>query len=514
MIVGFLSGCFFELNLINAESLSKIKTMTKQFGIIFQILFLSIGNLNAQIDKNSPLFLELKKQDSLFFERGFNNCDIAYLEKTMDDNLKFYHDNGGFQDKKLFLERTKQNICGNPNQKPIRKVIENSLEVFPLYNNGELYGAIQSGEHQFFIREKGKEDALGGQAKFTSVWTKKGGNWMMSDVLSYNHGEPNKTKITDDLEQLLKDNNIPTLGLGVIEDGKLTQIKVYGKLNDKTSASYNSLFNVASLTKPVTAMTVLRLVSLGKWNPDEPLYKYFTDPDIAKDSRYKKLTTRLILSHQTGFPNWRWMNKDNKLTFDFEPGTKYQYSGEGFEYLRKAIEKKFNITLEELAKEYVFQPLGMNDTSYVWNERKQAGRIVIGYDKDGKPYDIVKNKTASAADDLTTSVEDYSQFLIAVMNNELLSPEVFDAMKTKQVKSKENKYFGLGFEIYDLDNDEIALSHGGADKGVNTFAIILPKTKQGLVIFTNVDDGYKIYEPIMNQYLGEKGKRIVEIETK
>ncbi|MBV6878637.1 serine hydrolase [Epilithonimonas ginsengisoli] len=488
--------------------------MTTRFYFSIFILFFSLGNLQAQIDKSAPLFLELKKQDSLFFERGFNNCDIAYLEKTMDENLKFYHDNGGFQDKKLFMERTKQNICGNPNQKPIRKVIENSLEVFPLYNNGELYGAIQTGEHQFYIREKGKADVLGGEAKFTSVWTKKNGNWLMSDVLSYDHGNPNNTKLTDNLEKLIKDNNIPTLGLGVIEDGKLKQIKVYGKLNDKTSASYNSLFNVASLTKPVTAMTVLRLVSLGKWNLDELLYKYFTDPNIANDPRNKKLTTRLILSHQTGFPNWRWMNTDNKLNFEFEPGTKYQYSGEGFEYLRKAIEKKFNKSLDELAKEYVFPPIGMSDTSYIWNEKKMADRIVTGYDKDGKPYDIVRNKTASAADDLVTSVEDYSKFLVSIMNNDLLSKEVFEAMKTNQVKTKENKYFGLGFEIYDLGNNEIALSHGGSDKGVNTFAIILPKTKQGLVIFTNVDDGYKVYESILNQYFGEVGKKIVEIETK
>lgn len=486
--------------------------MTKQLGIFLLILSLSAGNLNAQIDKNSPLFLELKKQDSLFFERGFNNCDLAYLEKSVDENLKFYHDNGGFQDKKLFLERTKQNICGNPDQKPIRKVIESSLEVFPLYNNGELYGAIQTGEHQFFTREKNKKDVLGGEAKFTSVWTKKDGNWMMSDVLSYDHGNP-KSEVVDNIEQLLKDNHIPTLGLGIIQDGKLTQIKVYGTLNGKTSASYNSLFNVASLTKPATAMTALRLVSLGKWNLDEPLYKYLTDPDIANDPRNKKLTTRLILSHQTGFPNWRWVNKDNKLNFEFDPGTKYQYSGEGFEYLRKAIENKFHKSLEELAKELVFQPLGMNDTGYIWNEKKNAERIVIGFDKDGKPYDIVKNKTVNAADDLVTSVEDYSKFLIAVMNNELLSPAVFEDMRTKQIVTKKYKYFGLGFEIYDLGNNEIAMSHSGSDKGVNTIAFILPKTKQGLVIFTNADDGYKIYEPIMNQYFGAAGKKIVEIET-
>jgi hypothetical protein len=488
--------------------------MTKQLGIIFLILLLSIGNLRAQIDKNSPLFIELKKQDSVFFERGFNNCDIPYLEKSVDDNLKFYHDNGGFQGKKLFLEKTKQNICGNPNQKPIRKVIENSLEVFPLYNNGELYGAIQSGEHRFYIREKGKQDALGGQAKFTTVWTKKNGEWIMSDILSYDHGDAKLDDTDNGIEQLLKDNNIPTLGLGLIEDGKLTKINVYGTQDGKTSAAYNSLFNVASLTKPVTAMTVLRLVSLGKWNLDEPLDKYWIDPDIAKDSRHKKLTTRLILSHQTGFPNWRLMNKDNKLNFEFEPGTKYQYSGEGFEYLRKAIEKKFGKSLEELAKEYVFQPLGMNDSSYIWNEKKNTDRIVVGYDNNGKTYDIVKNKTSNAADDLTTTVEDYGKFLVAVMNNELLSPSVFEAMKTRQVETKKNKYFGLGFEIYDLGNGEIALSHGGSDKGVNTIVFLLPKTKQGLIIFTNVDDGHKVYRPLIKKYLGDKGEKIIEIETK
>ncbi|KUJ51241.1 serine hydrolase [Chryseobacterium sp. JAH] len=488
--------------------------MIKELKISVFTFFFFITNLQSQVAKNSPLSLELKKQDSLFFDRGFNNCDIAYLEKAVDDNLKFYHDNGGFQDKKLFLERTKANLCSNPNQKPIRKVIENSLEVFPLYNNGNLYGAIQTGEHQFYIREKNKEDVLGGQAKFTSVWTKKNGKWIMSDVLSYDHGDPSKSKITDNLQQLLKDNNIPTLGLGVIEDGKLTEIKVYGTLDKKMTAPYNSLFNVASLTKPVTAMTVLRLVSLGKWNLDEPLDKYWIDPDIAKDPRHKKLTTRMILSHQTGFPNWRWQKTDKKLSFEFDPGTKYQYSGEGFEYLRKAIENKFHKSLEDLAKKMIFKTLKMNDTSYIWNERKDSQRIVMGYDKNGRPYDFVKNTKANAADDLITSVEDYSKFLISIMNNDLLSKTVFEDLKTKQVKTKENKYLGLGFEIYDLGNNEIVLSHSGTDKGVNTIVFILPKTKQGLVIFTNVDDGYKVYESIINRYFGDIGKKIVEIETK
>ncbi|MGV4414001.1 serine hydrolase [Chryseobacterium sp. T1] len=487
--------------------------MTKQFGICLLISLVFIGNLNAQIDKNSALFLELKKQDSLFFERGFNQCDLVYLEKTVDDQLKFYHDNGGFQDKKIFLERMKQNVCSNSDQKPIRKVIESSLQVFPLYNDGVLYGAIQSGDHQFYTREKNKEDVLNGHAKFTTVWLKKNDSWLLSDVLSYDHKPSIEQKNTDEIDQLLKDNQIPTLGLGVIENGKLTQIKVYGTLDGKINASYNSLFNVASLTKPVTAITVLKLVSEGKLSLDEPLYNYWTYPDIAKDPRHKKLTIRMILSHQSGFPNWRWENKDRKLSFDFEPGTKYQYSGEGFEYLRKAVENKFHKSLEELAQELVFKPLKMNETSYIWNE-KNIGKIVIGYDKNGKAYDIVKNKTANAADDLATTIEDYGQFLANIINGNLLSPKIFNEMKTKQVTIKNGKYFGLGFEIYDLGNNEIALSHGGADDGVRTQFFLLPKTKQGLIIFTNSDEGYKIYEPLIKKYLDDVGNKIIDIEMK
>lgn len=478
---------------------------------------LFVGVFNAQLDKNSALFLELKKEDSLFFERGFNQCDSSYLTQKVDNNLKFYHDTGGFQDRKEFLKRTQKYICGNLEEKPIRKVVANSLSVYPLYQNGALYGAIQSGDHQFYIRKKNEEDRLTGIAKFTSVWTKKDGQWLLSEVLSYDHKEAKSEIITDNwtdetILKLMKQHKIPTLGLAYIDDGKVVKSNVFGQANNPQNISKTAVFNVASLTKPITAMTVLKLVNEGKWNLDEPLYKYFTDPDIANDPRSKKLTTRMVLSHQSGFPNWRWIKENKKLSFDFDPGTKYQYSGEGFEYLRKAIENKFKKSLEELAKEQIFNPLKMNDTSYIWNE-KNSDRIVIGYDKNGKPYDIVKNKTANAADDVDTTIENYSQFLIDIMNNKLLSPTLFDDMKTPQVATKNGKHFGLGFEIYNLQNDDIALSHGGADKGVQCIFFMLPKTKQALLIFTNVDDGYNIYEPLIKHYLGVAGQEIFSIET-
>ncbi len=186
-----------------------------------------------------------------------------------------------------------------------------------MYKDGKLYAAIQNGTHQFFEKEINQPEHFGSTAKFTHLWMLENGNWKLFRSLSFDHQlkqlTVEKNNIFDHdaaIENWLKENKVPTLGLGIIEDGQLKQVKVFGDIKPGVSAPYNTYFNVASLTKPVTAMVALRLVSMGKWNLDEPLYKYWTDPDIVDDPRHKKLTTRLILSHQTGLPNWRWKNED------------------------------------------------------------------------------------------------------------------------------------------------------------------------------------------------------------
>ncbi|MNU74238.1 D-alanyl-D-alanine carboxypeptidase precursor [compost metagenome] len=317
-----------------------------------------------------------------------------------------------------------------------------------------------------------------------------------------------------EIEKWLKENNVPTLGLGIIENGKLQQINVFGEITKGNAAPYNTIFNVASLTKPITALVALKLVSLGKWNLDEPIYNYWTDPDVANDPRSKKITTRLILSHQTGFPNWRWMSEDQKLHFLFDPGTKHEYSGEGLEYLRKALEKKFKKSLQQLADELIFQPLKMTDTRYVWDQNVDVSRLAIGYDQNGNAYETVKSKIPNGADDLLTTIEDYATFLISVMNSDGLTKELFNEMISNQVASTRGKHFGLGFEIYDLGNGNYALSHGGSDKGVQTIVFFFPQTKDGILIFTNSDTGTSVYESLLKHYLGENGQKIVDIETK
>lgn len=494
-------------------------TKSSQFILPFLILFMSI--VHAQTEKTDSLYRTIISKDSLFFSAGYNTCNIGKMESMLSDGFEFYHDKGGFEDKKKFIIDFKNGLCKSPETYQLKRVlVGKSTEIYPMYKDGKIYAAIQNGDHLFYEKIGDQAEKLVGEAKFTHLWILENAEWKLKNSLSFDHHPKqttdNETMFDNDqsMQSWLKENNIPTLGLGIIEGGKLQQVKVFGDTKTGISVPLNAYFNVASLTKPVTAMVTLRLVSLGKWKLDEPLDAYWTDPDIANDARNKKITTRMILSHQTGFPNWRWMNANKKLNFQFDPGTKYQYSGEGFEYLRKALEKKFGKSLDQLAKELIFQPLKMRNTNYIWDQNTDESRFVTGYNEKGNAYPIEKIKTANAADDLHTTIEDYGNFMVSIMKGKNLKPEVFQEMIKKQVKVKENKYFGLGLEIYDLGNGEYALSHGGADQGTRCIAIVLPNSGKGIVIFTNVDDGYKVYEKLVLHYLGKEGKKIVEIETR
>ena len=319
-----------------------------------------------------------------------------------------------------------------------------------------------------------------------------------------------------EIQKLMADNNVPVLGLGLIRDGKLHEVKVFGGFKKGASATNDTIFNVASLTKPVVAVLALRLVSAGTWGLDEPLYKYWVDPDVKDDPRHKLLTTRHVLTHQTGFPNWRRMSQSKKLAFEFEPGSRYQYSGEGFEYLRRALEAKFKQPIEAMAAELLFKPLRMGETRFVWDGGVDEARYAVGYDQRGNAYPVEKVRRANAADDLLTTVEDYGKFIVSVIKGEGLTRDVFAEMTSHQLRIKENKYFGLGWGIYDGvgAGGEYALAHSGSDKGVSTQVFLLPKSKQGLIILTNVDEGYKIYGALLIRYLGEPGRKIVDIEMK
>ena len=316
-----------------------------------------------------------------------------------------------------------------------------------------------------------------------------------------------------DVPVWMAQNNVPCTGVGLIENGHIKWIKNFGNLKEGHPAPANTLFNVASQTKPVTAMLVMKLVQAGLWNLDEPLSHYWIDPDIADSPYLNKLTTRIVLSHQTGFPNWRTNNGGTKLQFNFEPGTSFGYSGEGFEYLRHAIENKFKQSLNVLMDKYLFMPQGLKNMQY-WSQNLDTGRFAMWHNGKGKRYDISIKTSVSAADDLITTVEDYCKLGIYTMNGLGLTDTLFADMTHEQVKVKENYYRALGWGLVKgLPNGEYALEHGGSDMGVRTMAIFLPKSKSGIVVMTNADNGTFVIDQVIRRAL-PYAARIQEIMNK
>ena len=157
--------------------------------ILFFVIISLLGNsdsVRAQANEEQLSQLILKK-DSLFWD-SYNRCDTSNYSQFFSDDVEFYHDKGGIT---LGVDglalSVKKNLCSNPDFRIRREVVNGTTRVFPLAKSGELYGAILSGEHVFYILEKGKEPRLDGRAKFTHLWLLKNNVWKMTRILSYDH---------------------------------------------------------------------------------------------------------------------------------------------------------------------------------------------------------------------------------------------------------------------------------------------------------------------------------------
>lgn len=153
-------------------------------------LLLFSGIARAQVEKNSDLFQTLKQKDSLLFKIGFNQCDMGLSASLMYEDLEFYHDKSGITNSKSeFVDVMKNGLCreDNPN-KIYRFLVEESLEVYPLYNDNKLYGALQNGTHFFSPKEDMDYAESNNDAKFSHLWIlDDNGQWKIKRVISYNH---------------------------------------------------------------------------------------------------------------------------------------------------------------------------------------------------------------------------------------------------------------------------------------------------------------------------------------
>jgi Domain of unknown function (DUF4440) len=152
----------------------------------FLSLFVIADNVSAQANEEQLAQMILKK-DSLFWD-SYNRCDTSNYNQFFSDDLEFYHDKGGIIHGVDGLALSmKKNLCSNADFRLRREVVKGTVKVFPLANSEKLYGAVLSGEHVFYILEKGKEPRLDGRARFTHLWLLKNNVWKMTRILSYDH---------------------------------------------------------------------------------------------------------------------------------------------------------------------------------------------------------------------------------------------------------------------------------------------------------------------------------------
>lgn len=321
------------------------------------------------------------------------------------------------------------------------------------------------------------------------------------------HAKPTETSIETNasMERALRDTGVPAVSFAQIHNGRVVRVAAFGSQSAGVAATPSTLFNIASLTKPLTAEVVLRLASRGKLSLDEPMDTAWIDPDLAADSRHKMLTPRLALTHRTGLPNWR---APTGLKFMQDPGGTWSYSGEGFQYVARFAEKRMQMPLDRLADRYVFGPLGMKDTSYV-GKRWFDGRIAVPHDGDGKPLKPTIADRANAADLVYTTPRDYARFMLAVLSDKGLSAKIAKQRWASQVSLMDiacsGKHaatcpphvgFGLGWQLMEFPDSRVFM-HTGKDEGLFTFVYLNQKTRDGTVIFTNSDVGYKMVLPVL-----------------
>lgn len=346
------------------------------------------------------------------------------------------------------------------------------------------------------------------------------------------------------LPHLLDLAMLPGLGIGVVRPGQPVWQYYTGiaSVTTKTPITANSLFPGASLGKPIFACVVLKMAQEGEIDLDRPLNEYLQE-DALTGQWGDRVTARHVLTHSTGLPNWRSQD-DQRLTPVFEPGTRFQYSGEGFFHLQRVVEHITGSGFESIMQERIFKPLGMSSTTYIWlpdaKDRLVAGHngpnpfynrdiAIMAFDviqASGKPLsfwdckqisDALMTKTGKStppppnsftpnvAFSLLTTVPDYTRFLAAFVDpqNETLglSPAMRAAMQTPVTHLNSALSWGLGVGIEQVDGQSY-LWQWGDNGGWKNFILVHPPTRTAIATFSNGNNGQRVNERILHAATG------------
>ncbi len=307
------------------------------------------------------------------------------------------------------------------------------------------------------------------------------------------------------LQVKMQELKIPGLSIAVINDQELVYERSLGVSNaqSKSPVDTRTIFETASITKPLFAYFVMRMVEKGVLNLDVPLASYLPNPDLDYDPRYKLITARQVLSHTSGLPNWRYMtNKMMYLELLSNPGEKFGYSGEGYEYLANVIahlEGRNLAALDSLLQAEVLQPLGMKSSYFTWNDEMDRYKA-HGHVLPNVANDRWEPLIARVAGGLHSNARDFARFISWIMRKEGLSDESYREMLSPHVDLPVDNEIRSTFEVeqwtlgFAKEGSQFGdkFSHGGNNGDFQSYFEFYPDQGIGYVFMTNSNKGNEL----------------------
>lgn len=310
-------------------------------------------------------------------------------------------------------------------------------------------------------------------------------------------------------QTLLDRAGIPGLAVAAVNNQGITWARGFGHRQQHQPARVDTqtVFSAASLGKPVFAYLVLKLVDQGKLDLDKPLHEYVPYRAIEHDIRYQRITARMVLSHQTGFPNWR----QGRLNLQFTPGQRFSYSGEGFVYLQGVVMTITGQDIDQLAQQYVFTPLAMPHSSFRWQPGFEAN-YATPHNRFSQPTPLARFAESNVAYSLQTTAADYGRFLVALLRGNELQPATRAAFFSAEsipgstlrdtTQASASIRWGLGIGLSQRPNGLISW-HWGDNGDFRGFACLSLAQQRGYVYFTNSRNGLSILSAVAKRLLGE-----------
>lgn len=321
------------------------------------------------------------------------------------------------------------------------------------------------------------------------------------------------------MKELLDNANSPALSLSWCHNG-IPYAVAQGSTDTSAPSPVdtNTLFQAASLSKPVSSAIVLDLVAQGKWDLDRPLADSadYGPPELRQDPHYRTLTTRMVIGQCSGLANYG-QEGDDGTKFIATPNARFTYSGVALDFLKQVIEKKTGKEWEEIAQDF-FKKAGMKRSTFQsqlpdgtlhGNHSDSAKAHIFSPDGTLTPLPSVpKDERGVLGGGMLTSAEDYITFLQYCFKNEYLKSTLLTGALSKlpPTASPETSQieWGLGMGIYsNNESKKIIAFHWGNNTGSISFCAMDMETGDCVVCFSNSMNGISVFQQVAKPIVGD-----------